>query len=502
MATKVQPPPVANRRDTLQPHIPRLTYRNACPTASLSRNSFATVESERTESSTATVFTSAATPSILTVASSPQSSRFPPSAFSLDGASDEHTLSTSFAPASKLPEVEKKKGSILKFFTVKEPSSKAFEEYQEQMKKRGTTQGGRVTAVGLPGVSSAKLPPTVPKVNSKWDGVPVGAKDRDRSGPDPSRQSMASSGNRQTHTSRSAASDRTVSTADSDLRFNGKLQYNNSNGSLSDMYGWETAIRPGTSSTKNFSLDPPRTANSGSAMLTPASDRSSFFPPVPPSIPEAYLELASATTPPPLEPPNRRSSPAQTSASPSPITPSDFDTGWPLPTPPTLKTASDDIKTTTIEVPSLSSHKGVLLNSPGVRVLGPPASAKRRPTPAPFLAGEAQELKLSPSPSFISSPSDIQPQSILKKSDEPPPSADWPLPAQPPQDTKLLQRHNSARERLKLGMTLRNASTPLWNHEASGTDGGASSERATSSTQGTSKTTRKRPKLSIFNRAS
>lgn len=60
------------------------------------------------------------------------------------------------------PKAQKKKsgGSIFGFLTLKEPSSSALEQYAEQQRKLAAEKGGRVTAVGLPGVSTQKLPPT------------------------------------------------------------------------------------------------------------------------------------------------------------------------------------------------------------------------------------------------------------------------------------------------------------------------------------------------------
>lgn len=71
----------------------------------------------------------------------------------------------------------KKSGSFLGFLSLKEPSTLALEEFARQQQKQAATKNGRQTAVGMPGISSQKLPPTVPKVNSKWNGLPSPAKD-------------------------------------------------------------------------------------------------------------------------------------------------------------------------------------------------------------------------------------------------------------------------------------------------------------------------------------
>ncbi|KJX99167.1 hypothetical protein TI39_contig370g00009 [Zymoseptoria brevis] len=77
---------------------------------------------------------------------------------------------------------KKKSSSVLGFLALKEPSTVAFEEFAEQERKRAGRKGGKAAAVIMPGVSSQKLPEHVPKVNSKWDGLPpmIKKKDKDR----------------------------------------------------------------------------------------------------------------------------------------------------------------------------------------------------------------------------------------------------------------------------------------------------------------------------------
>lgn len=68
----------------------------------------------------------------------------------------------------------KKKGrGLLNFLTVKEPSTKAFEEFAAQQRRELKERGAERPF----GVSSKKLPPGVPKVNSKWDGLPDDKRD-------------------------------------------------------------------------------------------------------------------------------------------------------------------------------------------------------------------------------------------------------------------------------------------------------------------------------------
>ena len=92
-------------------------------------------------------------------------------------------------PTSDAPTKKKKdRPSLFKFFSVKEPSSQALQQYEETLRKqqsagRGNSSrsgSGRPSAVGMAMVSAAKLPPTVPKVNSKWEGVPDAMVERDK----------------------------------------------------------------------------------------------------------------------------------------------------------------------------------------------------------------------------------------------------------------------------------------------------------------------------------
>ncbi|KAL9577785.1 MAG: hypothetical protein Q9212_006143, partial [Teloschistes hypoglaucus] len=371
---------MTDRRDGTQPRIPRLTYRCNPSTASISDQSIITT---RTESSAA---------SISTCATSPPTSSFhfsddAPSPFSLDGACDSKPSPSSLSPQTAANEPKKNSSSFFKFFTVKEPSTQAFEAYQEQMKKRGTTQNGRANAVGLPGVSSAKLPATVPKVNSKWDGVPQTAKDKAKAKELTQRQSF-SSVTRPVHTSQSNASNLTTSSTTSsssssssstrsDLRGNGKLRLDNSSGNLSDIYGWES---PPTQSknTSSSSLDHHHHHRPSHSRENSSSFSFSFFNNRPPTIPEASTEpepASAGSTPPPLDPSSAHTSPAVTPDSMRmPQTPTDAVPALPLShphLPPPVK---------------ISSPEPVALASTGTNVLGPPVSATWKPKLIPAKA--------------------------------------------------------------------------------------------------------------------
>lgn len=81
----------------------------------------------------------------------------------------------SSAISSNTKNQKEKKPSLLDVFSVKEPSAKALQRYEEQIRKQqAATAGGKNNriGVGMPMISSTKLPTDIPKVNTKWDGMP------------------------------------------------------------------------------------------------------------------------------------------------------------------------------------------------------------------------------------------------------------------------------------------------------------------------------------------
>lgn len=408
MAAVLDFPSMTNRRAGTQPHIPKLTYRNAPPNKTLIGSSTSTI---RSDSSAASISTCATSPQTSSFGGSPRSFNYsdgPLSPLSLDGASDRDPRHSP-RPA-KLPQ---KKPSLFGFLSVKEPSTQAFEAYQEQMKKRGTTQNGRANAVGLTGVSSAKLPPTVPKVNSKWDGVPQTAKEKLKKDSNADRLSISSSANRPLYTSRSTGSNmsgmttssiRSGSSTGSAPRINGKLIYDNDNRKMSEIYGWETLPPFNESSTRSLPLE-----SRGSAASTPAFYRNSpvSYPSQSPRFLDAQYELES---PPPLDPSNNLSSPGPLPALPSPITPSDPLHALPLSPPSSYFKNAEAAKGTSV----LKKGNNVLLTSSGVNVLGPPISATQSvgTTRSPAIEFNKADDRSSNAPVRHPLP---QPNSILKR---------------------------------------------------------------------------------------
>lgn len=74
------------------------------------------------------------------------------------------------------PTTQKKKSLFGGLFVTKEPTAIALEKLAAQLE----AQHGELSARAIPGVSSSKLPEHVPKVNTKWDGVPEAVKEREK----------------------------------------------------------------------------------------------------------------------------------------------------------------------------------------------------------------------------------------------------------------------------------------------------------------------------------
>ncbi|OQO06348.1 hypothetical protein B0A48_08937 [Cryoendolithus antarcticus] len=80
------------------------------------------------------------------------------------------TTQSGFSSSKHSP--AKRKSGVLGFLTLKEPSTLALQQYAEQQKKASAVKAGTKPPSTRSGVSTQKLPDYVPKVNSKWDGLP------------------------------------------------------------------------------------------------------------------------------------------------------------------------------------------------------------------------------------------------------------------------------------------------------------------------------------------
>jgi hypothetical protein len=110
---------------------------------------------------------------------------------------------------------DKKKGGMLGFLTLKEPSTNALEQFAAEQKKAAAEKAARASAVGLTSVSTQKLPEYVPKVNSKWDGLPEDARKNlkhQRKKSHETGSSLFTTNTRQTHRSDNSSSSSSNST--------------------------------------------------------------------------------------------------------------------------------------------------------------------------------------------------------------------------------------------------------------------------------------------------
>ena len=184
------------QQQLLKSKVPKLRYRNAPSPLSpfaVHRNSSDVSQA----SSSPLPPQSPSAPSISSSTLSPTSAQFSPfyaasistasiSSGSLTAPPSPYTKS---ARQTKSKAAKDKMASLLGFFTIKEPSQQAWVDYQASIKKQQTNHRSRSPNVGVPMVSSAKLPSHVPAVNSKWDGVPEGTKERRESSPRERRES-------------------------------------------------------------------------------------------------------------------------------------------------------------------------------------------------------------------------------------------------------------------------------------------------------------------------
>ena len=377
------------------PNIPKLQYRTKSFEA-------ATFHQDDSISSVSPVSTNFSSVSVSTASSSPgasdsgQAQRLAKALYKPLSPIASRSSSASPSPYSSIKETKKsskKRGSsFFGFLVVKEPSQKALEDYQRHMQKKGVRKDGRINAAGLPGVSSAKLPPSVPKVNSKWDGVPLAIKEKDKRKQSSSRQTVGG-GNRSIRTSGSECSTSNISSSSysrtSSYRSKAGGQQHGSASSLSNIYGWEVAPEFKDSFARNNTEAHDGLKKSSSIDYLDKSILNSLQnAPLTPKIPEEYLKQTLPDIGALLGP-----NTGEASSIPCSIKP------WALP-PVTLSSPSNLIDTepspVTASPPTSTSldisetHK--ILNSEGTHILAPPVGATRRGKTPPVVADEAGKI--------------------------------------------------------------------------------------------------------------
>ena len=435
--------------------LPKLSYRTTLYDVEFLNNT-------KTTSPAASQPTPSSAPTSPSYSNSLPSPRYPPSETSTPLSSRPISLAASslFPRMSNNP--PKKRAN---FFTgllgVKEPSAQALADYQRHLLKQGNR---RTTAISLPGVSSAKLPSTVPKVNSKWDGVPQKIKEKGKHNNPGTRRSSArlsrsigtaTSGGSENSSPSTPGGGITVSPENE-----GVLSGASSRNNLAEIYGWEspnmssaissrslvqTSSRPTTSQTTSSWNAP--TLHSTPSLPLQSSQQS-------PTIPQEYLEQPQPSRSCSPSPPSLLSasdSPSLTPCEPSPVTPG---APWPLesnitPQSEDLESSiQDGVKTTIVETPTAA--ESVIIKSTGVNILGPPFAAKRRPKLSDFHFGEQRPKTAKADLQQITT---IETGGIAPK--------DMPSPSDPASPASNM-RPNSAHGRLGLGTNIKHHDIAPW----------------------------------------
>lgn len=482
---------------TLPNRLPRLSYRSkTCDAESISSASTGFTRSTASTTPTSPLQSnfcpSPRSPSSeMSLPASPRQSLFPPT-------------SMSSKTSSNLP--KKRSNFFSGLFNAKEPSAQALQDYQRHLMKQG---GGRITAIGMSGVSSAKLPTTVPKVNSKWDGVPQTLKEKEKQ-QDSARQSMSGL-NRYLSTSGSNGSDyRPTSTADSSRKrlsrgtLGGVSMQSGSSNNLAELYGWETNSHHSGSSTIEFAAEHrPMTARTTSSWSAPPLKQDSSFPPHDaPRLPAILLPAAEPSPPSPLsspKPPSLSYSPLLTPYESSPATPDGSSSFIRLNSPKPEVSPHEATEVMLLEAPG--STEEVIVKSAGVNILGPPVAAKRKPRPTPL-----QPSNQRPN----TSGADFQSSPILRR--EAPVHKDTPSPRPPiasyfpdtmtTPNAALHARHpvrqHSTRGGLGLGVSLKNHVAAPWQSSEPATDVNAEGERIITPTPEGGQSLKRKSRMTLF----
>jgi len=211
------------------------------------------------------------------------------------------TSSVSSSNDSKASIKKKKKGSVFGFLSLKEPSQLALEQYAEAQRKQ-LGERGTSTPTSRPsdnGYTSKKLPSTVPKVNSKWDGKPEGIRHRQlgSSGKSSAKSSGKSSGkpsvkNKNRHSGTSQSSQDSNETRLTTLSWNGSRLSELADGSRDP----PNSIASPAQSTSDLTIRDVDWSSSPSASSAILPEMSYYFPePLPadssskqPGPPESY----------------------------------------------------------------------------------------------------------------------------------------------------------------------------------------------------------------------
>ncbi|KAI9802512.1 MAG: hypothetical protein M1833_001584 [Piccolia ochrophora] len=381
-----------------QPRVPKLTFRNVSyETPDDGRSSISIHSMGATGQAASTAPSSPASPSFPSTVLSPTTSSSTTSTLQSQGPTPD--------PMGK--HCRKKGSSLFGFLSVKDPSTEAFLNYQKAVATTRATNGAVVRP--LPGVSSARLPTTVPKVNSRWDGMPKVLKEKEEKARGLHRQSSLKTSSRPSSQvfpfdfghADSVQAQKSTSTVDSKASSSYGIARISTSSSHSNLPWGEPGLKLGS---KPTSLSDASAVRDFARPSTPQSPFAYSTTSLPETIPQEYqadrstttLSASSVTTPadsPSMEMPSYvaempRYKPTNTVSRQSLV----HRGPEPAKTPP---------------VPPLPDK--VIAKALEFGVLGPPASAKQKPSvqalqlgnAAPrnspgFLAGEAEPLRTPP----------------------------------------------------------------------------------------------------------
>ena len=480
--------PAYTNSQLLPNRLPKLSYRTrSCETESVSSVSTGFSRSALSTTPTSPLHSDfcpspRSPPSEMSFCSSPRQSTFAPSPLS---------------PRSSSTIPKKQSNFFSSLFSVKEPSAQALQDYQRQLMKQG---GGRVTAVGIPGVSSAKLPATVPKVNSKWDGVPQVLKEKEKQQDTARLCTSKSEGSQHRATSAANSSRRRLSRG----TLGGVSVQSSSSNNLAELYGWETSSHHSGSCATDFSAEHrPSTSRTTSSWSAPPLQPNSSF-----SSRDISQPSATPSTPTDVPLPSSYGSPDLPALSYSPmLTPYDSSPATPdvpspftgLASPLSEAVSQDKNKKTLLEVPGSAGE--VIVKSAGVNILGPPAVAKRKPRPTPLQPSDQRPK---------TSGGEVQFSSILRReapvqenlpSPRPLPNSYFPTTVTTPDSDssiKVPTRRNSTRERLGLGINFKHQMAAPWQLPEQSTDVKAKDERIITPTPEGGQSLKRKSRMSLF----
>ena len=480
--------PAYTNPQLLPNRLPKLSYRTrSCETESVS--------SASTGFSRSTLSTTPTSPLHSDFCPSPLS---PPFEMSLPFSPRQSTFAPSpLSPRSSSTVPKKQSNFFSSLFSVKEPSAQALQDYQRQLMKQG---GGRVTAVGIPGVSSAKLPATVPKVTSKWDGVPQIFKEKEKQQDTARLCNSRSEGSQHRATSAADSSRRRLSRG----TLGGVSVQSSSSNNLAELYGWDTSSYHSGSSATDFAAEHrPTTSRTTSSWSAPPLPPNSSFPSrdisQPSAIPStpADLPIPSCCGSPDL--PALSYSPMLTPYDSSPATPDEPSPFTGLASTMSEAVSQENTKTALLEVPGSAGE--VIVKSAGVNILGPPAVAKRKPRPTPLQPSDQRPN---------TSGGGVQLSSILRRetpvqrntpSSRPLPDSYFPTTITTPNSDSSIKvpiRHNSTRERLGLGMNFKNQLAAPWQLPEQSTDVNAKDKRIITPTPEGGQSVKRNSRMSLF----